>query len=124
MQIAQNKGAGMNIGPPDVCLTPPAPTPVAYINVALNAMAVAFCQNILLSMLPAFNLATKIPITMGDDPGTDGPGPKRVGEFVMGSPKVYFNGLQAIRVTSPTTGNSKNVGGNAQVPSATNVFLI
>jgi carboxyl-terminal processing protease len=121
-QIAQNRGAGQNQGSPDVCKSPQPPVP--YMNVALNALAVNFCANILLSMLPAFNIATKIPVTQGDDPGVGGPGPKRVGEFVTGSPKVFFNMLPAIRVTSQTTGNAKNVGGTAAVPSATNVFLI
>jgi carboxyl-terminal processing protease len=122
MNIAQNRGAGMNLGSPDVCMSPQPPVP--YTNIALNAQAVNFCANILLSMLPSFNIATKIPVTQGDDPGVGGPGPKRVGEFVTGSPKVFFNMLPAIRVTSQTTGNAKNVGGTAAVPSATNVFLI
>lgn len=122
MNIAQNKGAGENRGTPDVCKSPQPPVP--YTNVAKNALAVNFSPNIFLSMLPALHLATKIPVTEGDDPGVGGPGPKRVGEFVTGSPKVFWNNLPAIRVTSQTTGNAKNVGGTAAVPSATNVFLI
>jgi carboxyl-terminal processing protease len=124
MLIAQNKGAGANIGGPDVCLVPPG-IPVPFINFAFNAMAVAFCPNILLSFIPALNKGSKIPITTGDDPGTLGPGPKRVGEFVMGAYKIFLNGLQAINITSPTTGNSKNDGmGQATIPSATNVFWL
>ena len=123
MPIAQNKGAGMNVGPPDVCITPPAdPRRVHEHRAQLDGGE--FLREHPPELLPAFNLATNIPITLGDDPGTLGPGPKRVGEFVSGSPKVYFNGLQAIRHTSPTTGNAKNVGGSAEVPSATNVILV
>jgi carboxyl-terminal processing protease len=122
MLIAQNKGAGANIGGPDVCLVPPG-IPVPFINIAFNALAVAFCPNILLSMIPALNKGSKIPVTTGDDPGTLGPGPKRVGEFVQGNPKVILNGLQGISLTNPTTGNAKNDGtGQAAIPSATNVF--
>ena len=57
MLIAQNKGAGANIGGPDVCMVPPG-IPVPFINFAFNALAVAFCPNILLSFIPALK---KIP---------------------------------------------------------------
>jgi carboxyl-terminal processing protease len=122
MLIAANKGAGQNIGGPDVCLTPPAPTPVPYINIAYNAMSVAFCPTILLSMLPAHNKGTFIPITFGDVPGTASPH-MRKGEYVMGCLKVFLMGLQGICLTNPTTGNAKNDAiGIVAVPSATNVF--
>ena len=41
MLIAANKGAGQNIGFPDVCLTPsfPSPIPIPYPNMAMNVMA-------------------------------------------------------------------------------------
>jgi carboxyl-terminal processing protease len=123
MLIAANKGAGQNIGGPDVCLTPPAPTPVPYINIAYNAMSVAFCPTILLSMLPAHNKGTFIPITFGDVPGTASPN-MRKGEYVHGNLKVFLMGLQGINLTNPTTGNAKNDSiGIVAVPSATNVFF-
>jgi carboxyl-terminal processing protease len=122
MLIAANRGAGQNIGGPDVCLTPPAPTPVPYINIAYNAMSVAFCPTILLSMLPAHNKGTNIPITFGDVPGTASPN-MRVGRYVMGNIKVFLMGLQGINLTNPTTGNAANDAiGIVAVPSATNVF--
>ena len=42
MLPACNKGVGMNMGFPDVCLTPagPVPVPIPDPNMAMNAMAV------------------------------------------------------------------------------------
>ncbi|HVY44443.1 MAG TPA: PAAR-like domain-containing protein, partial [Minicystis sp.] len=60
MLPASNRGAGMNIGFPDVCLTPsgPAVVPVPYPNIAMNAMAASFSPNVLLTMMPALNVGS------------------------------------------------------------------
>ena len=44
MLPASNSGVGMNMGFPDVCVTPvgPVPVPIPYPNMAMNAMAVPF----------------------------------------------------------------------------------
>ncbi len=123
MLTAANKGAGMNIGFPDVCLTPPVPVPIPYPNIAYNAMSVSFCPTILLSMIPAHNKGTFIPVTFGDCPGSANSPYMEKGEYVQGNAKVYLMGLQGINLTNPTTGNAKNNGvGMVAVPSATNVF--
>ncbi len=63
MLPASNKGAGMNIGFPDVCLTPaaPAPVPVPYPNMAMNAMAAPFAATVKVSMMNALNMGSQIP---------------------------------------------------------------
>jgi carboxyl-terminal processing protease len=123
MLTAQNKGAGQNIGFPDVCLTPPVPVPIPYPNIAYNSMSVQFCPTILLSQIPAHNKGTIIPVTFGDCPGSANSPYMDKGEHVQGNAKVYLMGLQGINLTNPTTGNAKNNGiGMVAVPSATNVF--
>lgn len=126
MLPASNRGAGMNFGMPDVCLTPavPAPIPVPYPNLGMNAMAAPFSVKVLLSMQNALNLGSKIPITSGDEAGTAHPFFKQMGSYTMGSPKVFYDSLPAIHLTNPTTGNMMNNAlGMVTVPSVTTVFL-
>ena len=126
MLPAQNRGAGMNFGFPDVCLTPvgPAVVPIPYPNMAFNATAAVFCPTILWTMMPAFNMASIIPMTTGDEPGVAHPTIKGPATFTMGNPKVLLEMLSAITLTSMSTGNTMNDGcAAALVPSATNVFL-
>lgn len=125
MLPASNRGVGMNIGFPDVCLTPtPAgPVPIPYPNFALNAQAVAFSPIVKVSGVHALNLGSKIPMTFGDDAGTAHPVFKQVGAYVMGNPIVSIDRLPAINLTCPTTGNAgNNAVGAVLVPSAVNVF--
>lgn len=125
MLIGSNRGAGMNIGAPDVCLTPvgPAVVPIPYPNFALNAQAVPFSPIVRLSMVNALNQGSTIPVTFGDDPGVAHPTFKGTGAYTMGNPIVYVDSLPAINLCCPTTGNNVNDGvGMVAVPSATNVF--
>jgi carboxyl-terminal processing protease len=123
MLPASNKGVGMNIGFPDVCLTPPIPVPIPYPNFALNVMAVPFSPIVKVTMMPALNMASKIPMTMGDEPGVAHPMYKQMGAYTMGNPIVYVDKLPAINLLCPTTGNNMNDGlGAVLVPSVTNVL--
>lgn len=125
MLPASNRGVGMNIGFPDVCLTPtPAgPVPIPYPNFALNAQAVAFSPIVKVSGVHALNLGSKIPMTFGDDPGTAHPVFKQVGAYLVGNLVVSIDRLPAINLTCPTTGNAgNNAIGAVLVPSAVNVF--
>lgn len=125
MLIGSNRGAGMNIGAPDVCLTPvgPAVVPIPYPNFALNAQAVPFSPIVRLSMVNALNQGSTIPVTFGDDPGVAHPTFKGTGMYTMGNPVVYVDNLPAVNLCCPTTGNNMNDGvGMVAVPSATNVF--
>jgi carboxyl-terminal processing protease len=110
MLPASVQGPGMNMGFPDVCLTPavPAPIPIPYPNMAMHAMAVPTCPTILNMMMPALNMASVIPLTMGDNAGVANPLFMQAGMFSMGSPKVILEGMPAITMTSMTTGNMMN----------------
>src|SRR5580698_8459743 len=126
MLPASVNGPGMNMGFPDVCLTPsfPAPIPIPYPNMGMHAMAAPFCATILLGMMPALNMGSIIPMTMGDDPGVANPFFMQMGMFTMGSPKVILQGMPAITLTSPTAGNNmNNPVGAVLVPGAPNVLF-
>lgn len=125
MLPASNRGVGMNFGFPDVCLTPafPAPIPIPYPNFALNAQAVPFSVLVMITMVNALNMASKIPITFGDDAGVAHPVFKQMGTYIMGNPIVFIEKLPGITLLCPTTGNSMNNPlGVVLVPSATNVL--
>lgn len=110
MLPASVQGPGMNMGFPDVCLTPaaPAPIPIPYPNMAMHAMAVPTCPTILLAMMPALNMGATVPMTLGDCPGVANPLFMQMGMFTMGSPTVLLQGMPAITMTSTTTGNAMN----------------
>jgi carboxyl-terminal processing protease len=57
MLPASNRGPGMSLGFPDVCLTPsPAgPVPVPYPNIAMNAQAAPFSASVKVNMMNALN---------------------------------------------------------------------
>jgi carboxyl-terminal processing protease len=125
MLPASNRGAGMNIGFPDVCNTivGPATVPIPYPNIAMNAQAAPFSPIVKVSMMPALNMGSMIPMTMGDEAGTAHPTVKGPGRYTMGNPIVFVDGQPAINLTCPTTGNnSNNPLGAVLVPSAVNVF--
>lgn len=125
MLPAANKGAGTNIGFPDVCLTPagPAVVPIPYPNFAMNAQATPFSPVVKVTMVSALNLGSKIPMTSGDEAGSAHPLVKQMGAYTTGNPIVFIDKLPAVHLTCPTTGNGMNNGlGAALVPSVTNVF--
>jgi len=125
MLPASNKGVGMNIGFPDVCLTPVGPVvvPIPYPNFALNVLAVPFSPVVKVTMMPALNMSSKIPMTMGDEPGVAHPMFKQMGAYTMGNPIVYIDKLPGINLLCPTTGNNMNNPlGAVLVPSVTNVL--
>lgn len=125
MLPASNRGAGMNIGFPDVCNTivGPATVPIPYPNFALNVQATPFSPTVKVSMMPALNMSSAIPMTMGDEAGTAHPTIKGMGRYTMGNPIVFIDGMPAINLTCPTTGNNMNNPlGAVLVPSAVNVF--
>lgn len=124
MLPASNSGVGMNIGFPDVCVTPvgPVPTPIPYPNMAMNATAVPFAPDVLISFVPGLNMGAEMPLTLGDQAGVESPfmGP---GRYTMGNPTVMIDALPAVNLLCPTTGNDMiNALGAVMVPSITNVF--
>ena len=125
MLPASNRGVGQNIGFPDVCLTPAGPVvvPVPYPNIAMNCMAAPFSPAVKISMVPALNMGSKIPMTSGDEGGVAHPMIKQMGTYVMGNPIVFIDQMPGINLLCPTTGNNmNNPVGAVLVPSAVNVM--
>jgi carboxyl-terminal processing protease len=124
MMPASNNGVGQNIGFPDVCLTPPpppvGPIPVPYPNNALNAMSSVFSPNIYTGFMPALNMASIKPMTIGDNSGVLHPLFMQVGGQTMGNPTVFVNCIPAKNLLVPTYGNAfNNPVGATLVPSTT-----
>lgn len=121
---------GMDMGFPDVCLTPsPAgPVPIPYPNIAMGPMAVPNCPTILIMGMPVHNLGTTIPMTNGDNAGVAtgvasgtvmGPSRHLTGAFT-----VLYMGMPASRLTSMALQNSTNCPGARIVPSQTLVLML
>lgn len=126
MLPASNRGAGQNMGFPDVCNTPAGPVtvPIPYPNIALNAQASPFSTIVRVSGVNALNMGSKIPMTSGDEAGVAHPFIKQMGAYTMGNPIVSIESMPAINLTCPTTGNNMNNAlGCVAVPSATTVFF-
>ena len=132
--FANAQMGGMNMGFPDVCLTPiptpagPVPTPIPYPNVATGMMGVPAAYNVLFGVTPAHNLLTVIPITNGDNAGVNtgvasgvvmGPSRGLTGAFT-----VLVGGMPATRMTSMNLQNSTNCPGVSLVPSQLRVLLL
>lgn len=127
--FANTQMMGMDLGFPDVCLTPmPAPTPIPYPNIALGPMGVPAAYNVLLFCAPAHNIATTIPMTNGDNPGValgvaSGMvmGPQR---HILAAFTCLMGGLPATRLTSVGIHNSTNCPGMRIVPSQPKVIIL
>jgi hypothetical protein len=126
---------GMDMGVPDVCLTPappsPSPIPVPYPNTANLPMALPPTTSLkhMISMMPAHNLGTVIPMSNGDNAGVAGGvasgmmmGPAR---NTMGSTKVFTGGMPSTKAFSPAMQNNTNCpGGMTMVPSQFKVMIL
>lgn len=122
---------GMDIGFPDVCLTPtPAgpPIPVPYPNIAAGPMGVPAAYNVLFMGTPAHNLATTVPLTNGDNAGLSTGvasgtvmGPSR---HVTAAFTCLVGGMPVTRMTSVALQNSTNCPGVRVVPSQVKVLVL
>jgi hypothetical protein len=122
---------GMDLGFPDVCLTPagPAVVPIPYPNIALGPTAIPTAPNVLFAGAPAHNLATTIPMSNGDNAGV---GMGVMSGTVMGPVRhvtaaftVLVGGMPATRLTSLSLHNMTNCPvGVRLVPSQPTVLLL
>ncbi len=127
--FANSQMGGVDMGAPDVCLTPsPAPVPVPYPNVAAGPMGTPAVYNVLLMGAPAHNLSTSIPLTNGDNVGVSmgvasgtvmGPSRHLTAAFT-----VLIGGAPATRLTSTSLQNSTNCPGARIAPSQVKVVLL
>jgi len=121
---------GMDLGFPDVCLTPSpvGPVPIPYPNIAMGPTAIPNVVTVMVLCMPVHNMATVIPLTNGDNAGVatgvaSGTvmGPRR---HLTGAFTVLVNGMPATRLTSVALSNSTNVPGARIVPSEPLVLLL
>jgi hypothetical protein len=128
--FANTQMMGMDIGFPDVCLTPvgPAVAPIPYPNIAMGPMGAPAAYNVLFMSTPAHNLSTMVPMTNGDNAGVAtgvasgtvmGPSRHLTAAFT-----VLVGGLPATRMTSMSLQNSTNCPGVRLVPSQIKVLLL
>jgi hypothetical protein len=128
--FANTQMMGMDMGFPDVCLTPtPAgPVPIPYPNISAGPMGVPAAYNVLFMGTPAHNMSTTIPLTNGDNAGVAS---GVASGTVMGPSKhltaaftVLVGGMPATRLTSMSLQNNTNCPGVRTVPSQTKVLLL
>ncbi len=128
--FANSQMMGMDMGFPDVCLTPSpvGPVPIPYPNIAMGPTAIPNVPTVLIMCMPAHNMATTIPMSNGDNAGVatgvaSGTvmGPRR---HLTGSFTTLINGMPATRLTSVALQNSTNCPGARIVPSQTTVLIL
>jgi len=120
---------GVNLGFPDVCLTPmPVPVPIPYPNVSFGPLGFPPSFNVLWMCTPAHHLLTTPLISIGDTPGIA----MGVASGMIMSPTrpitgaftVLVNGIPATRMTSFNIQNNTNCPGLAIVPAQIKVLLL
>ena len=129
--FANTQLMGMDLGFPDVCLTPapPAPPiPIPYPNIAMGPMGVPAVYNLLFMCAPAHNLSTQVVMTNGDNAGLltgvvshTVMGPSR---HVTGAFTVLLRGMPASRMTSVALQNGTNAPGMRLLPSQFVVLML
>ncbi|MFO0611931.1 MAG: DUF4150 domain-containing protein [Polyangiaceae bacterium] len=128
--FANSQMMGIDIGFPDVCLTPtPAPVPIPYPNIAAGPMGVPAAYTVLMGFTPAHNLATTIPLTNGDQPGV---ALGVASHLIMGPSRhtlpavtCLVGGAPVTRLTSPAISNVVNCPPDVRVvPSQVRVLIL
>lgn len=109
---------------PDVCVTPAVPpVPVPYPNIALAPTAIPTQFTTFLTCMPAHNLMTTKPTSLGDQPGVllgvaSGfvMGPVK---HAMGSATMFVGGPPVTKMLNPTmqNGMSPNIVGVTLAPT-------
>ena len=128
---------GMDMAPIDVCLTPipspagPIPTPIPYPNMATRPMALPPTTSMrhFLSFMPAHNMLTTVPMSMGDNAGCMPGGvasammmgPSR---NLMGSVKVFTGAMPITTMLKPTLQNLTNAPGTSLVPAQFKIMVL
>lgn len=128
--FANSQMMGMDMGFPDVCLTPtPAgPVPIPYPNIGLGPTAAGFYPKVLMMCTPAHNMGTTVVMTNGDNAGVAtgvasgtvmGPDRHLTAAFTC-----LVGGMPATRLTSVALQNNTNCPGMRIVPSQPKVLLL
>jgi hypothetical protein len=118
----------MDFGFPDVCRTPPLAIPLPYPNFALAPTSIPTQFQTLILCMPAHNVTTIKPISMGDNAGLLGGmvsqldmGPSTHTMFVT---NVLMGGPPATKMLNMTMQNGVNINGMTIVPSQPVVMML
>jgi hypothetical protein len=126
--FANTQMMGVDLGFPDVCMTPPAAIPIPYPNIALGPMTVPAVYNVLMFCAPAHNMFSTVVMTNGDNTGVMlgvasgmvmGPSRRLTGAFTC-----IVGGAPLTRLTSLGIQNSTNCPGIRLVPSQPIVLVL
>ncbi|MBW7983725.1 DUF4150 domain-containing protein [Enterobacillus tribolii] len=125
--FANCQAGGLDLAAPDVCLTPPVPIPIPYVNIALGPLAIPNVLHILFAAAPAHNMATIIPVTFGDEPGVVGGVASGtvmcISQHITGVSSFLLSGQPATRLTDLTLQNLTNIVGVRILPSQSTIIL-
>lgn len=128
--FANSQMNGIDVGFPDVCLTPSpvGPVPVPYPNIGMGPTAIPGQVKVFYFFTPAHNMATTTPLTNGDNAGVATGvasgmvmGPSR---HLTASFTILVGGTPATKMTSVSLQNSTNCPGCRVVPSQPRVLLL
>lgn len=129
-----SQGAGMNLGFPDVCLTPagPAVVPVPYPDINMTATTAPAAYNVLVDCMPSINLLSMGLMSNGDEPGVLGGVVSHLfdgqTEYMVGCFTILVDGVPAQRMTSVTgqnaVGKMPNTPGICLAPSQVTVLTL
>lgn len=129
-----SQGAGMNLGFPDVCITPvgPVPTPIPYPNINMSAATAPAAYNVLVDCMPSINQLSTGLVSFGDCTGVMGGVVSHLedgqAEYLVGCVTIMVDGAPAQRLTSVTGQNSlgmlPNAPGMCSCPSQVTVLTL
>ncbi len=129
-----SQGAGMNLGFPDVCLTPsaPAPIPVPYPDTNMSAATAPAVYNVLVDCMPVINQMSTGLVSFGDCTGVLGGvvSHNEAGQtkYLVGCFTIFVGGAPAQRLTSVTGQNTMamlpNAPGSCLCPSQVTVLTL
>jgi len=127
-------GAGMDLGFPDVCLTPagPAVVPIPYPDIAVTATTAPAAYNVTVDCMPTVNQLSMGLMSNGDEPGILGGVASHLidgqTEYIVGCFTILVDGIPAQRLTSVTGQNAlgmlPNAPGMCLCPSQVTVLTL
>lgn len=131
-------GAGLNLGFPDVCLTPipspagPVPTPIPYPDMGIPVTSAPAAYHILTVCMPVINQMSRGLLSNGDEAGSLGGVVSHTMDgqttYELGCFTIFVDGPPCQRLTSMTgqnvVGNMPNTMGMTIAPTQTTVLVL
>lgn len=126
-----NSSSPMNISlcvPNVFIIPPPINSPIIIPNIAQGCMATGVSLTVLFNSFPGHNIATTVPLTMGDFPGIAMGGGVKSGtafstcKHIKSSAKIFIENKPVTRFSDTTSQNNMNGVGSTISPSQSKVF--